>query len=74
MFDLLFANFDLLTVSLSKLFLLGIWPSFKACMYSSQVAGLVFAGGSGDDVSKETLSSEQGEQNELVATDSKSSA
>ena len=74
MFDLLFANFDLLTVSLTKLFLLGIWPSFMACKYSFQVAGFEFAEGSGDAVSKETLSSEQGEQNELVATDSKSSA
>jgi hypothetical protein len=43
-------------------------------MYSFQVVGLVFAGGSGDDVSKETLSSEQGEQNRLVESDSKSSA
>ena len=72
MFDLLFANFVLLTVSFTKLFLLGIWPSFKACMYSSQVVGLVFAGGSGDDVSKETLSSEQGGQNRLVGSVSES--
>ena len=43
-------------------------------MHSFQVVGIVFVGGSGDDVSKETLSSEQGEQNELVASDSKSLA